>query len=201
MPGQQVRLQKTMNDVKQGTTNKINTVDLVLTGLFTAIICIMSQIAIPIQPIPFTLSLLSIFLTGALLQPRYALLSVLAYILLGAFGVPVFAGLKGGFQVLTGYTGGYLMAYPLMAFVTAMLYKYIKKNKLLGLIAGMLLSLLLCYIIGTIWFTIVSGNDFITALTLCVVPFVLFDLLKIILAISISTVIRKALSRNNILSN
>jgi biotin transport system substrate-specific component len=190
-----------MNDVKQGTTNKINTVDLVLTGLFTAVICIMSQIAIPIQPIPFTLSLLSIFLTGALLQPRYALLSVLAYILLGAFGVPVFAGLKGGFQVLTGYTGGYLMAYPLMAFVTAMLYKYIKKNKLLGLIAGMLLSLLLCYIIGTIWFTIVSGNDFITALTLCVVPFVLFDLLKIILAISISTVIRKALSRNNILSN
>ena len=170
---------------------KINTKDLVITGMFTAIICVMSQLTIPVQPIPFTLALLAIFLTGALLSPRYALLSVLAYILLGAFGAPVFAGMKGGLQVLTGMTGGYLMAYPIMAFVTAMFYKYIKKYKIFALTLGMIISLIICYLIGTLWFTFVSGMGFYKALTLCVFPFVLFDLLKILLAVSASTVLRK----------
>lgn len=183
-----------MNDINQISSKKsqkINTKDLVMTGMFTAVICVMSQISIQIQPIPFTLALFSIFLTGALLSPRYAFLSVLAYLLLGAFGVPVFAGLKGGIQVLTGMTGGYLAAYPLMAFVTSLFYKLIKKHKVAALALGMTISLILCYLIGTLWFTFVTGNDFYTALTLCVFPFVLFDIAKIVLAISVSTVIRK----------
>jgi biotin transport system substrate-specific component len=175
---------------------KISTKDLVMTGMFTAIICVMSQIAIPTQPIPFTLALLAIFLTGALLSPRYAFFAVLAYLLLGAFGVPVFAGMKGGLQQLTGYTGGYLAAYPLMAFVTSLSYKLSKKNKIVGLTIGMLLSLLLCYLIGTAWFTVLTDNSFYAALTMCVFPFVLFDLIKIVLAVSISTVIRKTAFRN-----
>ncbi|TAH65262.1 MAG: hypothetical protein EWM47_11415, partial [Anaerolineaceae bacterium] len=99
---------------RQSTTKK-----LILTGMFTAIIAVMSQIIIPIQPIPFSLSLLAIFLTGMMLEPKYAFFSTLAYILLGAFGLPVFAGLKGGIYVLTGMTGGFIMAYPIMAFITS----------------------------------------------------------------------------------
>lgn len=170
---------------------KINTKDLVITGMFTAIICVMSQLTIPMQPIPFSLSLFAIFLAGALLSPRYALLSVLAYILLGAFGAPVFANMKGGFQILIGNTGGYLMAYPIMAFVTAMFYKYIRKYKTLALTLGMIVALIICYLFGTLWFTIVTGMGFYKALTLCVFPFVLFDSLKIVLAVSVSTVLRK----------
>ncbi|HBY72577.1 MAG TPA: biotin transporter BioY, partial [Lachnospiraceae bacterium] len=83
--------------------------------MFTAVICVLSQISIPTQPIPFTLALFAIFLTGALLPPRAAFLSVFVYLLLGAFGLPVFAGFKGGIHVLTGMTGGYLMAYPFMS--------------------------------------------------------------------------------------
>lgn len=189
-----------MNETNQTTTinrtHRISTRDLVMTGMFTAVICIMAQISVPTQPIPFTLALFAIFLTGALLSPRYAFLSVLTYLLLGAFGVPVFARFGSGFQVLTGMTGGYLMAYPLMAFVTALFYKHIKKYKTFALALGMTVSLFLCYFIGTVWFTIVSGNNFYTSLTLCVFPFVLFDILKIVLAISISTVIRKTAFRN-----
>jgi len=187
-----------MNELNQTVLNKsskINTKDLVMTGMFTAVICVMAQISIPIQPIPFTLSLFAIFLTGALLTPRYAFLSVLAYLLIGIFGVPVFAGLRGGIQVLTQMTGGYLAAYPLMAFLTALFYKLFKKHKIVGLAIGMTLSLLLCYLIGTMWFTFVTGNNFYTALTLCVFPFIVFDVVKIVLAISVSAAIRKTILR------
>ena len=108
-------------------TNQFPIRKLILTSMFTAIISVMSQIIIPIQPIPFSLSLLAIFLTGALLEPKYAFLSTLAYILLGAFGLPVFAGLRGGIHVLAGMTGGFIMAYPIMAFITALFYQLSKK--------------------------------------------------------------------------
>lgn len=181
-------------------TQRIHTRDLVITGMFTAIICVLSQISIPIQPIPFTLGLFSIFLTGTLLSPRFALLSVMAYLLLGAFGLPVFAGFKGGVPALVGMTGGYLMAYPLIALITALSYKLAKKYKPsngklflpFALFLGMTVSLLLCYLIGTLWFTFITGKTFYVALTLCVFPFVLFDFFKIILAISLSFLIRKA---------
>lgn len=170
-------------------------IELVMTGMFTAILCVMAQLSIPTQPIPFTLSLFAIFLIGALLPPRYALLSVFTYLLLGAFGVPVFAGMKGGLHILTGMTGGYLMAYPIMAFVTALFFKYSKKFKLFVNILGMLLALGVCYLIGTLWFSFVSGTGFIAALGICVLPYVPFDILKIALAISFSTVIRRVVAK------
>ncbi len=184
-----------MNEInatpKKGT--RINTKDLVIIAMFTAVICILSQISIQVQPIPFTLGLFAIFLTGAMLSPRNALLAVLVYLLLGTFGLPVFVGFKGGPGVLVGMTGGYLMAYPLMAFITALSYKLAKKYKVIVLVTGMVVSLLLCYLIGTAWFTYITDNTFYTALTLCVFPFVVFDVIKIVLAVSLSTVLRAVL--------
>lgn len=188
-----------MNELNQTAAkraNKIKTADLVMTGMFTAIICVMAQLVIPTQPIPFTLVLFAIFLTGALLSPRNAFLAVFIYLLIGVCGVPVFAGFKGGPQALFGNTGGYLMAFPVMSLVTSLFYKYSRKYKLIALIVGMILSLLLCYLIGTLWFCLISGTGFLTALFLCVIPYVLFDCLKIVLAISVSMVIRKTAMRN-----
>ncbi len=168
-----------------------------MTGMFTAILCVLAQISIPVQPVPFTLSLFALFLIGALLSPRYAFLAALIYLLMGAFGVPVFVGFKGGLPHLTGMTGGYLMAYPLMTLITSLSYKLGKKYKLLALGGGMLVSLLLCYLIGTLWFTFISGKTFFVALTLCVFPFVLFDIVKITLAVSVSALIRKAIQKQS----
>lgn len=168
---------------------------LVLTGMFTAIISIMAQIVIPIQPIPFSLSLFAIFLTGALLPPRYAFLSILSYILLGAFGAPVFAGFKGGLYVLTNMTGGYIASYPLMGLITAFFYKLSTKRRTIFLIIGMALSLIVCYTLGTLWFTYVSGTAFIKSLSICVIPFVPFDILKLILAVATSSIIRKTINK------
>lgn len=180
------------------TSSKVasnHTVNLVKTGLFTAVICVLSQLSIPTQPIPFTFALLAIFLTGALLTPRYAFMAVLIYLLLGAFGLPVFAGSKGGIQALIGVTGGYLMTYPFMALITSFIFHRFKRYKAIALGAGMLLSLLLCYLIGTLWFSYVSGTGFGAALALCVYPFMLFDLLKIVLAASLGLILHKTLAK------
>ncbi len=181
--------------VTQNKVQRIKTRDLVITGMFTAIICVLSQISIPVPPIPFTLGLLAIFLTGALLPPRFAFLSVLVYLLLGAFGVPVFAGFKGGLQNLTGMTGGYLAAYPIMALIIALSCKLLKKYKVLALAVGMTAALLVCYLLGTAWFTVITDKSFYTALTLCVFPFIAFDIIKIVLAISFSLILRKTVMK------
>lgn len=185
--------------------DRISTRNLILTGMFTAVICVFSQIVIPLQPIPFSLSLLAILLTGALLEPRYALLSSLAYILLGAFGLPVFAGFKGGIHILAGMTGGFIMAYPVMSFITSVSYKLSnklsdklpKKFKSITVtilpLLGMIISLCTCYIAGTLWFCHVSGSKTAYALSVCVLPFVTFDLLKILMAAVISAVLRKVM--------
>ncbi len=181
----------------QKTANKqsIRTKDLVMTGMFTAIICVMSQISIPTQPIPFTLALFAIFLTGALLSPKYAFLSVLCYLLLGIFGLPVFVGFKGGVQNLVGMTGGYLAAYPIMALVTSLFYSKAKKYKTVSLVTGMLISLIICYGIGTVWFNYITNVGFYASLASCVFPFFLFDLIKIVLATSAGILIRKTVMK------
>lgn len=184
-----------MEQTNTKVTHKISTKDLVITGMFTALLCVMAQISIPVQPIPFTLAVFAVFLIGALLPPRYAFLSVLAYVLLGTFGLPVFAGYKGGPQITTGMTGGFIMAYPVMAFITALSYRYIKKFKLAALAFGMLLALVICYLFGSFWFTVVTGKSFSYAFSVCVYPFILFDCLKIVLAVSISQIIRNTIFR------
>lgn len=185
-----------MVKIKSKEKMQISSKNLVLAAMFTAIICVLSQIQIPLQSIPFSLGLLAIFFTGAMLEPKYAFFAVLAYLLLGAAGVPVFANFQGGLQSLLGPTGGYLMSYPLIALIIALFNKRSRRRKLITLTFAMLLSLLLCYIMGTIWFTIITDNSFIAALNICVFPFVLFDLAKIAIAVSLSTVLKKAIAKN-----
>lgn len=189
---------------------------IIITGMFTAIISVMSQIVIPTQPIPFTLSLLAIFLTGALLEPKYAFLSAIAYLLLGAFGLPIFAGFRGGLHVLTGVTGGFIMAYPLMTLITSISYQFSKRilkrsnysklitnnqlgkyNKFKKIIItmgipsfGMVISLMICYLIGSLWFSNISSTTIASALTICVFPFMVLDILKIAIAVASSVILR-----------
>ena len=177
----------------------LKTKNLIISALFTALICVLAQISIPTMFVPFTLALFAIFITGALLPPRYALMSVLTYLLLGAFGVPVFAGFRGGLHALIGPTGGYLVAYPIMAFVIAMFNKYFVKAKIFFLVVGMLISLILCYVLGTIWFSYSTDNSINQSLIYCVYPYIVFDCLKIVIAVLFTRKLKKNLSITNIL--
>lgn len=169
----------------------MNTAKIVKIGLFTAIISIMSLMSIPTSPIPFSLSLIGIFLTGALLPPRDAFLSCLCYLLLGIVGLPVFAGFRGGFQVLVGYTGGFLLSYPFVAYTVATSKKLLKWRG--AMILGMVLGLIICYFFGCLVFIAVSGSTVWVAITTCIIPYVLFDVLKIIISSILAFAIGKAI--------
>ena len=85
------------------------TFKITMCALFAALTAICSQIQIPLPQIPINLALFSVCMAGAVLGAGYGSLSIIVYVLLGAVGVPVFAGFKGGFATITGPTGGYIV--------------------------------------------------------------------------------------------
>ncbi len=101
----------------------VRTTALVLCGVFAALMAVCSFITIPLgfTPIPVNLATLGVFLTGGILGKKYGSISLTVYILLGAAGIPVFAGFKGGLGVLVGPTGGYIIGYLAAAFLTGLL--------------------------------------------------------------------------------
>lgn len=179
----------TQNFTKSNTRVKNSVREIVLCGMFAAITAVLSQISIPIGPVPISCSWIAVFLTGLLLPMRPAVLSQLVYLLLGAIGVPVFAGFQSGVARLAGPTGGYLLAYPIMVLIiSAMMRVYDKKLgekpmalRALFLVGALVLSAVVCYASGTAWFTVFSGSSFEKTLTLTVLPFLAGDAAKIVL--------------------
>ncbi|MFT3951867.1 MAG: biotin transporter BioY [Oscillospiraceae bacterium] len=158
---------------------------MVFTGLFAAILCVISPLSIPIGAVPITLSVFAVLLTGALLPPAQAACATLVYILLGSAGLPVFSNMHGGAGVLFGATGGFIMAYPLMALTVSLAVRFLGGRKLLPLAAGMIPAVALCYLLGTLWFSHIAGG------TLCVLPFIPFDLIKIVAAVTVALAVNK----------
>ena len=126
---------------------------------------------------------LSVYVIACLYERKQAVLACLIYLLLGAVGLPVFAGFSGGIFSLIAPTGGYLVALPVMAFVIGKLLK----RKSIALIVGTIV----CYTLGTLWFMFCMKMTLLPALTLCVFPFLIGDTLKIVLTILITKRIRK----------
>jgi len=184
--------------------------DMILIGLFAALIAVCAQIQIP-AAVPFTLQTFAIFLAVGLLGGKRGTVSVVIYILLGMIGLPVFAGFKGGIAALLGTTGGYIIGFIFSALLMWAMEKPVsslfgketgadsKKNifrKMAGPAISMILGLIVCYIFGTAWFVIVYTNTkepigILTALGWCVFPFIIPDLIKIALALVLTLRLRK----------
>ena len=154
---------------------------LAVCALFAALTAVCSQIQIPLPAIPINLALFAVHLCAALLAPRYAALSMAAYILLGAVGVPVFAGFKGGIGVLFDKTGGYIIGYLLSALLTSWLIHRGERSFLRSCLA-MVAGVVVCYVFGTVWFMVLTKTPLWTSLTWCVLPFLPGDVVKILLA-------------------
>lgn len=167
-----------MTEAKKQTKNNI--LSLVYMALFVAIIVVCAQIQIPMT-VPFTLQTLGIFMAAAMLGWKRGLISVAVYVLLGAVGLPVFAGFSGGIGILAGPTGGYIVGFLFTALVVGLMTDFLGR-KLWVLAVSMVAGLAVCYAFGTVWFMIAYGTDFITALLTCVVPFLLADAAKIVVA-------------------
>lgn len=179
-------------EVKHMKTNK--TRDMVYIGIFAALIAICSWIAIP-SAVPFTLQTLGVFTAVGLLGGKRGTLAVLVYILLGAVGVPVFAGFTGGISVILGTTGGYIVGFLASALLMWGMEKLWGSSKWV-LAGSMIAGLVVCYAVGTLWFMAVyaknSGAVGVgTVLSWCVVPFVIPDLVKIGIALLLTHRLRR----------
>lgn len=159
---------------------KMQTRTITLTAVFTAIMILFSQIAVPIPflPVPFTLSLAAVFLASALLEMKYAVLVQIIYIALGLAGLPVFSKFGSGLTALLGPTGGYIMAYPFMALLTGCILRLRQKPSFLLTFSAMLCGLAFCYLAGTLWLAFQLQKTFLQALMMGVIPFVIPDLIK-----------------------
>ena len=136
---------------------------------------------VPIGAVPISLANFVICLTAWLLGPKFGTLSVVIYLAIGLIGVPVFSGYGAGLAKLAGPTGGYLVGYLLLALIGGLFIEKSNGNPVVSGI-GLVLGDAACYVLGTIWFMILTGADLVSALGWCVLPYLPGDAVKIVLA-------------------
>lgn len=159
---------------------KFKTIDIVYIGLFAALIAVCAWISIPMT-VSFTLQTCAVCLTAGLLGWKRGTLTVLVYILLGMVGLPVFTGFKSGIAAVTGPTGGYIVGFIFTALIVGLSADRLGK-RLWANILFMAIGILVCYLFGTVWFMIAYKVTFVSALTTCVIPFLIPDAVKIAVA-------------------
>lgn len=145
-------------------------------ALLAALTAVLAQLQLPIGPVPFNLAVLGAFLAGMLLRPAWAVCSMCVYMALGVIGIPVFAGFLGGPAVLVGKTGGVCAGLCVHCMVHGNGCARFGRWWLTA--AGMVLGLVLCYALGTVWFMGITCTSLGQSLAFCVWPFVLPDACK-----------------------
>lgn len=174
--------------------------NLVLCAMCAAITCVLAPISVPIGPVPISLCTFAVMLAGVLLGAKFGFISQLVYVLLGAVGVPVFAGYSAGVGVIAGMTGGYIVAYPILALIIGLIYwKFGRekkgKTKILWMFIAMIIGTVVLYAFGTAWFCVVSGMGLGEAMGLCVIPFLPGDFLKMVVVAIVSVPIEIAIKK------
>lgn len=173
-------------------TKVIHLKDMVLMALFAAVFCVLAPLAVPVGPVPVSLTNFVIFISVYVLGWHRTTITYVAYLMIGLVGLPVFSGFQGGIGKMAGPTGGYLIGFIFTAVISG-LFVQIKTNSLLASrllgIAGMILGMIVAYGFGTAWFCYSTGTGLFAALTLCVFPFVLGDLVKMAVAVAVAPVI------------
>jgi biotin transport system substrate-specific component len=171
-------------------------------ALMAAVTAVAAQIAVPIPPVPFTLQVLAVILSGLLLGPRYGALAQAIYVLVGAVGVPVFAEFSGGLGVILGPSGGYLVSYPIAAAVAGLAAGAVRSAaRRRALLTGFLwgcAGLGVIYAFGVAWLSGVTGLPFAVALAQGVLIFVPFDLIKVGLAALVAVAAAPAISPSRV---
>ena len=167
-------------------------------ALMAAFTAAAAQITIPLFPVPFTLQVLAVVLCGLLLGPRYGALAMAVYLFVGAIGVPVFFGFTGGIGHILGPTGGYLISYPLAAALAGFGARAVanapRRRALVTGFAWGCVALAIIYAFGAAWLSVVSDLPIAVAVAQGVLPFVVFDLIKVGLANLVAVAVAPAIA-------
>lgn len=172
----------------QKNTHKIHTMTRI--GLLSALLCILGPLTIPIGPIPLSLFTLGLMLIVFLTNTKESLICCMLYLLLGLIGLPVFSGFSAGIGMIFGPTGGFLIGYLLLAFISSVLLSKLPDRHIFTGIA-FLCGTILLYICGGLWLAVQAKLTFSQALSAGVIPFIPTDLIKILLIIWIGPSVKK----------
>lgn len=163
--------------------------DMAYIALFAVLMAVCSWISVP-TAVPFTMQTFAVFLAFCLLGGRRAALAILVYLLMGAAGLPVFSNFTGGLGSLLNMTGGYLVGF-LIATLIMWAMETVLGRKTLARVISMIIGLIACYAFGTAWFMVVYARTTAAigigaALIMCVIPYIIPDLVKLSLAVLLS---------------
>ncbi len=162
---------------------------------FSLLTAVSAQIAIPVKPVPFTLQTMMVLLSGAFLGARNGAYSQIIYVFLGSIGLPLFANGSMGLAVLLGPTGGYLLAFPVAAFLVGYLVE--SNNKYFNVVISMFLGSLTILGIGILFLNLFFVHNFLEALKAGGVIFSVWMVIKIFAAASIYFGISKKCAKKN----
>lgn len=175
-------------------TKKLTIYQIAVIGVMAAVMCILGPLSIPVGPVPISFTNLAVFITLYVLGTKKGTISYLIYLLIGIVGVPVFSGYTSGPAKLLGPTGGYLIGFIFMAIIAGLFIDYFIERPVMCLL-GMILSTIVVYIFGTAWLAYEAQMTFYAALAAGVLPFIIGDLIKILIAMFIGPKIRTALQK------
>lgn len=172
------------------------TYSITLIALGAAIIAVLSPLAIPVGIVPITLQTLAIGLIATLLQPRESFFALLIYLVLGAVGLPVYAGGASGIGALFGPTGGFLLSFVLVA---PLLSYFLQKTqrKFFSILLTNLLAQFLILVFGTVWLKFFIGAPWGTAFGIGFAPFILGAIIKAMIVAVVSVALLDVLFKTN----
>lgn len=156
----------------------LSTKDLCMISLWTAVIAVMAQIAIPMpMGVPMTMQTFAITLAAIVLGAKKGAIAASIYVLLGAIGLPVFANFSGGLHSVVGATGGFIISFPIMAFIIGWGVEY--KDRIKGVfIVAIIMGTIINYAIGVLVFCLITGSSVMAGITACVIPFIPTAIIK-----------------------
>jgi len=174
-------------------TQQSNLKLLVFSALFAALTAAIAPFKIPLgfTPVPITLQTLAVLMSGAMLGPYYGALAMILYVVVGALGLPVFAGGGSGIGAVLGPTGGYLISYFIAAFVIGKVVQMRKEPKYVDYVVAMVAGTLIIYLLGASWAMVVLPELTLTAvLAGWVFPFIIGDTIKLLIAAYIANTVK-----------
>ena len=167
---------------------------MVLASLMAALTAVGAYLHVPLGPVPIVLTNLFVLLAGLILGSRWGLTSMGVYLMVGAIGMPVFAGGKGGVAYFLGPTGGYLLGFALAAWVVGLISERCHGNFAWEVVA-VLSGLISIYGVGVPWLKVVTELSWSKTLMVGLVPFLAGDVAKASVALVIARSVRPILNR------
>lgn len=159
-------------------------------GLFAALIAVSSWISVPFG-VPFTMQTFGVFYALLTLGGRLGTISVAAYVLLGAVGLPVFAGFQGGIGVILSPLGGFIVGFIVMGLIYFLITRHFGQHGRVQ-VTALITGLMACYFMGSVGYSLFSGADLLTSFRICTLPFIVPDLIKLWLAVIVAKKVNAA---------